>query len=72
MYKLDFVVNGGWIFPLGIYNTKDEVKQAIYHQIYSCSAIQRPVFRTSGSDEVKRVDYGACDCYFLVKEVVGV
>ncbi|HFI0634131.1 TPA: hypothetical protein ACGO2G_000594 [Streptococcus suis] len=69
MYKLEFVVNGSWIFPLGVYATKDDVKQAIYHQIYSYSAIQRPIFRTSGSESEKRVDYGACDCYFLVKEV---
>ncbi|HEL1612403.1 TPA: hypothetical protein TXL52_000438 [Streptococcus suis] len=69
MHKLDFVVNGGRIFPIGVYETKEDVKQAIYWHIYSYSAIQHPVFRTSGSDEVKRVDYGACDCYFLVKEV---
>ncbi|NQJ68544.1 hypothetical protein HO543_01535 [Streptococcus suis] len=69
MYKLDFIVNGGLIFPIGVYDTKEDVKQAICRHIYSYSAIQRPVFRTSGSDEVKRVDYGACDCYFLVREV---
>ncbi|MFX3842298.1 hypothetical protein ACJBRF_04555 [Streptococcus suis] len=67
MYKLDFIVNGGWIFPIGVYATKEDVKQAIYQHIFSYSAIQRPFFRTSGSEEVKRVDYGACDCYYLIE-----
>ncbi|TWS99292.1 hypothetical protein FRX57_02910 [Streptococcus cuniculipharyngis] len=68
MIELVFVFNGSRQVGLGSYETGDEAVAALKEHVRVNSAITQPVYHKSMSGGQIRIDYGARDCYYLLKE----
>lgn len=67
MVELIFIFNGFRKINLGSF---DDVKVAITvlkEHVRANSAITKPRYAKSMSEEGIRIDYGACDCYYLIR-----
>ncbi|TWT16429.1 hypothetical protein [Streptococcus sp. sy010] len=68
MIDLVFIFNGYRQVSLGTYETGDEAVRALKEHVMVNSAITNPTYQKSMSDNQIRIDYGARDCYYLIKE----
>lgn len=69
MIELVFIFNGYREVTLGSYETGDEAILALKNHVRVNSAISKPVYQKSMSGGQIRIDYGARDCYYLLRAV---
>lgn len=68
-YDLVFIFNGFKHYYINNFETAQEAVDAMKEHIEINSAITKPRFHKSWSDDHMRIDYGAEDCYYLITPV---
>lgn len=66
-FELIFIFNGFREVNLGAYDDIQLAVAALKEHVRTNSAITKPRYAKSMSEEGIRIDYGACDCYYLIR-----